>query len=119
MITSIVEKTVYEQTEKCKYVILSCARYLARVKYKLCLNSRNTKYSQDVKTSYLNVLLPQSYFRKMDMTSMLALMRDILYNTNVMNPNGKLIAHSLVGNLVYYNLFIDFYFYFKLGGGGV
>ena len=47
---------------------------------KLRLNSWNTKYLQNVtcvcknilSVNYFNVLLPQSYFRKMDMTSMLA-----------------------------------------------
>ena len=49
--------------------------------YKLHLNSWTTKYSQNVtcvvrifyvlNTCYLNVLLPQTYFRKTDMTSMI------------------------------------------------
>ena len=78
-INSLLKKTVYKQTEKSKFAIPSCSRYLARVIYKLRLNSWNTKYSQNViyafvKISYLlntyclNVLLLQSYFRKMDMT---------------------------------------------------
>ena len=49
--------------------------------YKLRLNTWNTKYPQNVtcvcknillNTYYLNVLLPQSYFRKMEMTLILA-----------------------------------------------
>ena len=37
-ITSILEKTVYKQTEKSTFAIPSCSRYLARVIYKLRLN---------------------------------------------------------------------------------
>ena len=47
-IISILEKNVYKQTEKSRFAILSCSRYLARVIYKLCLNTWNTKYSQNV-----------------------------------------------------------------------
>ena len=77
-INSLLMKTVYKQIEKSKFAIPSCSRYLARVIYKLRLNSWNTKYSQNVtcvcknilsvNTYCLNVLLLQSYFRKMDMT---------------------------------------------------
>ena len=44
-ITSILEKAVYKQTEQSKFAIPSCSRFLARVIYKLRLNSRKTKYS--------------------------------------------------------------------------
>ena len=47
-INSILKKTVYKQIEKSKSAIPSCSRYLTRVIYKLCLNSWNTKYSQNV-----------------------------------------------------------------------
>ena len=75
-ITSILEKTVYKQIQKSKFAIPSCSRYLARVIYKLRLNSWNTKYSQNVTCVCKNILsvkhilleLPQSYFRKMDIT---------------------------------------------------
>ena len=80
-IASVLEKTV--KNFKNKSAIPSCSRYLARVLYKLRLNSWNTQYSQNVtcicenillNTYYLNVLLPQIYFRKkikMDMTSLI------------------------------------------------
>ena len=56
-ITSIPEKTVYKQTEKSKFAIPSCSRYLARVIiYKLRLNSWNTKYSQNVTCVCKNIL---------------------------------------------------------------
>ena len=45
---SILEKTVYQELQKSKFAIPSCSRYLARVIYKLRLNSWNTKYSQNV-----------------------------------------------------------------------
>jgi len=52
----------------------------------------------------MNVLFPRSYFRKMDMTSMLPIsynnVRDILYNTAVINSIFKLFVHSPVGKLV-------------------
>ena len=80
-INSLLKKTVYKQTEKkSKSAIPSCSRYLARVIYKLRLNSWNTKYSQNVTcvcknilsvkkhTYYLNVLLSQLFQKKMDMT---------------------------------------------------
>ena len=47
-IASILQKTVYKELEKSKSAIPSCSRYLARVIYKLRLNSWNTKYSQNV-----------------------------------------------------------------------
>ena len=47
-INSLLKKTVYKQIEKCKSAIPSCSRYLARVIYKLRLNSWSTKYSQNV-----------------------------------------------------------------------
>ena len=57
------EKTVYKQTEKkkkkkkeSKFAIPSCSRYLARVIYKLRLNSWNTKYSQNVTCVCKNIL---------------------------------------------------------------
>ena len=47
-INSLLKKTVYKQTEKSKFAIPSCSRYLARVIiYKLRLNSWNTKYLQN------------------------------------------------------------------------
>ena len=47
-IASILEKTVYKELEKFKSAIPSFSGYLARVIYKLRLNSWNTKYSQNV-----------------------------------------------------------------------
>ena len=44
-IISILEKNVYKQTEKSRFAIPSCLGYLARVIYKLRLNTWNTKYS--------------------------------------------------------------------------
>ena len=45
-IISILEKNVHKQTERSKFAIPSCSRHLARVIYKLRLNTWNTKYSQ-------------------------------------------------------------------------
>ena len=55
-INSLLKKTVYKQIEKSKLAIPSCSRYLARVIYKLRLNSWNTKYSQNVTCVCKNIL---------------------------------------------------------------
>ena len=55
-INSLLKKTVYKQTEESKFAIPSCSRYLARVLYKLRLNSWNTKYSQNVTRVCKNIL---------------------------------------------------------------
>ena len=55
-INSLLKKTVYKQIEKSKFAIPSCSRYLARVIYKLRLNSWNTKYSQNVTCVCKNIL---------------------------------------------------------------
>ena len=55
-INSLLKKTVYKQIEKSKSAIPSRSRYLARVIYKLRLNSWNTKYSQNVTCVCKNVL---------------------------------------------------------------
>ena len=47
-VNSLLKKTVYKQIEKSKFAIPSCSIYLARVIYKLRLNSWNTTYSQNV-----------------------------------------------------------------------
>ena len=45
-INSLLKKTICKQIKQDKSAIPSCSRYLARVIYRLRLNSRNTKYSQ-------------------------------------------------------------------------
>ena len=47
-ITSVLEKTVYQELQKSKVAIPSCSTYLARVTSKLRLTAWNTKYSQNV-----------------------------------------------------------------------
>ena len=86
-IISTLEKNVYKQIEKSEFVIPSCSRYLARVIYKLRLNTWNTKYSQNVtcvcknilsvKQILLECLITTYFFRKMDMTLMLATTQEI------------------------------------------
>ena len=76
-IISVLEKNVYKQTEKSKFAVPSCSRYLARVICKLHLNTWNTKYSQNATSYLLNTYYScpiTSYFRerKMDRTLMLA-----------------------------------------------
>ena len=72
-IASLLEKTVHKELEKSKSAIPSCAGYLARAIYKLRLNSWNSvvRISYLLNTYCLNVLLPQSYFRKIDNTLIL------------------------------------------------
>ena len=55
-INSLLKKTIYKQIEKRKFAIPSCSRHLARVIYKLRLNSWNTKYSQTVTCVRKNIL---------------------------------------------------------------
>ena len=91
----------------------SCSRYLARVIYKLRLNTWNTKYSQNVtrvckKKKILSVKhilhecpITTNLFQKNGYYFIAGNnVRDILYNTDVMNFVVKLIVHSPVGTLV-------------------
>ena len=55
-ITSELEKTMYKELVKSKSAKRSCSRYLARLIYKLRLNSWNTKYSQNVTYVCKNIL---------------------------------------------------------------
>ena len=68
-ITSILEKTVYKQTEKSKFAIPSCSRYLARVIYKLRLNSWNAKYSKNVTCVCENLLSVKHVLLKCPITT--------------------------------------------------
>ena len=53
---------------------------------------------------YLNVVLPQRYFRKKGCDcNACNNVRDILYNTDAINSIVKWIVHSPVGKLVYTN----------------
>ena len=93
-INSLLKKTVYKQIEKSKSAIPSCSRYLARVIYKLRLNSWNTKYSQNVTCVCKNILSVKYILLKCPITTELFQkngydlhaynnVRDILYNTDV------------------------------------
>ena len=53
---SVLEKAVHQELQKIKSVIPSRSRYLARVIYKLRLNSWNTKYSQNVTCVCKNII---------------------------------------------------------------
>ena len=53
---SLLKKTVYKQIEESNSAIPSCLRYLARIIYKLHLNSWNTKHSQNVTCICKNIL---------------------------------------------------------------
>ena len=110
-ITSILEKNVYKQIEKSKFAIPSCSRYLARVIYKLHLNTWNTKSSQNVTCVCKNILSVKHLLLECPITTELFQkngydfnacnnVRDILYNTDIINSIVKLIVHSPVGQLV-------------------
>ena len=80
--------------------------YLARVIYKICLNSRNTKYSQNVlsvKHILLECPITTELFQKngYDLSACNSV-TDILYNTDVINHIVKWIVHSPVGKLVFF-----------------
>ena len=85
-----------------KFAIPSCSRHLAGVVYKLRLNTSNTKYSQNVtcvytRMSYYYRVIPEK--KEYDFNACNNV-RDILYNTDIINPIVKLIVHSPVGKLV-------------------
>ena len=109
-IASVLEKTVYQELQKSKSAISSCSRYLARVIYKLHLNSWNTKYSQNVTCVCKNILSVKHILLECPITTDLFQknghdfndcnnVRDILYNTDIISIV-KLIVHSPVGKLV-------------------
>ena len=90
-----------------KFAIPSCSRHLAGVVYKLRLNTSNTKYSQNVtcvctRMSYYYRVIPEKKKEKKKEYDFNACnnVRDILYNTDIINPIVKLIVHSPVGKLV-------------------
>ena len=92
--------------KKSKSAIPSCSRYLARVIYKLRLNSWNTKYSQNVTCvcknilSVKHILLVQLFQKNGYDFNACNNVRDILYNTDNINSIVKLIVHSPVRKLV-------------------
>ena len=109
-INSLLKKTVYKQVEKSKFAIPFCSRYLARVIYKLRLNSWNTKYSQNVTCVCKNVLSVKHILECPITTELFQTngydlhaynnVRDILYNNEVITNIVKSIVHSPVGKLV-------------------
>ena len=110
-INSLLKKFVYKQIQKSKSAIPSCSRYLARVIYKLRLNSWNTKYSQNVTCVCKNILSIQHILLECPITTVISEkngydlnvynnIRDILYNTDVITSIVKSIVHSPVGKLV-------------------
>ena len=110
-INSLLKKTAYKQIEKSQSAIPSCSRYLARVIYKLRLNSRNTKYSQNVTCVCKNILSVKHILLECLITTELLQkngydlndynnVRNILYNTDVITNIVKSIVHSPVGKLV-------------------
>ena len=97
--------------KKSQSAIPFCSRYLARVIYKLRLNSWNTKYSHNVTCLCKNILPVKHILLECPITTELFQknghdlsaynnVRDILYNTDVITNIVKLIVHSPVGKLV-------------------
>ena len=110
-INLLLKKTVYKQIEKNKSAIPSCSRYLARVIYKLHLNSWNTKFSQNVTCVCKNIISVKHILLECPITTELFQkngydlnaynnVRDILYTTDVITNIVKSIVHSPVGKLV-------------------
>ena len=110
-IVSVLEKNVYKQTEKSKFAKPSCSRYLARIVYKLRLNTWNTKYSQNVTCVCKNILSVRHILLECPITTELFEkngydfnacnnVRDILYNNDIINSIVRLIVHSAVSKLV-------------------
>ena len=110
-INSLLKKTVNKPIEKNKFAIPSCSRYLARVIFKLRLNSWNTKYSQNVTCVCKNILSVKHILLECPITTELFQkngydlhaynnVRDILYNNDVITNIVKSIVHSPVRKLV-------------------
>ena len=105
---------MYKQIEEKKKVNLRSLLVqgiFARVIYKLRLYSGNTKYSQNVTCVCKNILSVKHILLECPITTELFQkngyafnacnsVRDIVYNTDVINPTVKLIVHSPVGKLV-------------------
>ena len=88
----------------------TCDTFLFKVFSELRLNSRNSTYSQNVTCVCKNIqsvkhiplecLITTELFQKNGHDfNACNNVRDILYNTDVINSNVKLIVHSLVGKL--------------------
>ena len=110
-IISVLEKNVYKQIEKSKFAIPSCSRYLARVIYKLRLNTRDTKYSHNVTCVCKNALSIKHIILECPITTELfqtneydsnacSNVKYILYNTDIINSIVKLIVYSPICKLV-------------------
>ena len=108
-IASVLEKTVYQELQKDKSAIPSCSRYLARVIYKIRLNSWNTKYSQNVTCVCKNIISVKHMLLECPITTELFQKngydlnaynnaRAILYNTDASTV--KLFVHSPLGKLL-------------------
>ena len=93
--------------KRSKLAIPSRSRYLARVIYKLRLNTWNTKYSQNVTCVCKNILSIKHILLECPITTELFQkngydfnacnnVRDILNSTDIINSLVKLIAHSLL-----------------------
>ena len=104
-INSLLKKTVLKkrrQIEKSKFAIPSCSRYLARVIYRLRLNSWNTKYSQNVTCICKNFLFVKHILLECPITTELFQkknghdlntynnLKDILYNNDVLILSNRL-----------------------------
>ena len=98
--------------KKSKSAIPFCSRYLARVIYKLRLNSWNTKYSQNVTCVCKNILSVKHTLLECPITTVISgkngydlnaynnAVRNILYNTDVITNIVKSIVNSPVGKLI-------------------
>ena len=71
-INPLLKKTVYKQTEKSKSAKPSSSRYLAKVIYKLRLNSWNTKYPQNVTCVCKNTLSVKPILLKCPITTVIS-----------------------------------------------
>ena len=102
---------MYKEPEISKSAIPSCSRYLARVIYKLRLNSRNTQYSQNVRCVCKNILSLKYILLECPITRVILEkngcdfnaynnVKDSLNNTDVINSIVKLIVRIHVGKLV-------------------
>ena len=105
-----------QKLQKSKSAIHSCSRYLASITYKLRLNTRKTKYSQNVTCVCKNIIFFKHILLECPITMDLFQKNkqkqtgydfndcnnatNILYNTDIIISTVKLVLHSPMGKLV-------------------
>ena len=92
-IISILEKNAYKQIGKSKFAIPSCSRHLARVIYKLRLNTWNTKHSQNMTYVCKNILSVKQILLECPITTELFQKNESDFN-EIINDDNTIIYNT-------------------------